>query len=131
MAQTVDKVGCLRYHVFWSVGEGGDGEFSKNELRLLTYRVRTIRGGKVYAYELSPHLTVDNKGNWLPRPEPLCRRSWRVGERPADFAASKAGAYKAALADFRRQGRHELECPQEHKKMESALKGGLTKSRKK
>lgn len=123
----MEQVGDVFYKVEWHLGFGpgyygwgedcDESEIEPPTFEMETYRVRSVRKRarkmnsfmhlgpstrpqKVTAFALNC-CTVDNKGNWLPRPDRLFVAQWTKAERPSIYARSKAGAYRQALAEIR------------------------------
>ncbi|MFX4226481.1 MAG: hypothetical protein ACFHHU_00900 [Porticoccaceae bacterium] len=116
-----EQRGDIYYRVYWTFGDDDTSpDCSEDDLaedkeemgfELERIKVRSVRQQSkftnlvlniVTAYEMVERLTVDRKGNFLPRPYKACIRQWCVGSRPNDIRPTKVGAYAAAIAEIRK-----------------------------
>ena len=148
-----EKPGDVFYHVDWYLGfnpgdkywdddcdDETDVERATSELE--TYRVRSMRRPprrhalwwdpsivlkQVTAFRLLNLLTVNARGEWVPKPDVLFRRQWRVGERPKNMARTKSAAYRAAIAAIRASGQYRPDS-KEHRSLLGRLKGQMARA---
>jgi len=116
------KIGSLFYHYY---ADSEDGS-----IKLFTYCVRTIRGGKIYATYMSKGVTYDErKGKiiWKPGLSKFWREWWREGTKPAWIHSTKLRAATVALS---RVDPEDFESVEAMNKAVASLKRAQTMARK-
>ncbi|WP_298983388.1 hypothetical protein [uncultured Roseibium sp.] len=121
------RVGDQYWHAYYN--EDAD------KIEWCDYRVRTIRGGYVYAIQKVDNITWGKRSKkhgdfgWLKSIPSYCRERWRVGEKSDYLSKTKSAALRNALSFLRKwEGREEW-FERGEKKLTTALKREMTKKK--